>query len=60
VTVTASGISLLERFRELNDRQLRELLSRLDAAELATVHAALDVLDRAIDRTTIDLGDQTT
>ena len=42
--------ALLERFRELNVRQLRDLLSRLDAAELAIVERSMGILDAAIDR----------
>jgi len=50
VTTTPEAVSLLERFRELNQRQLRELLERLDLDELAVVDRSLDVLGRAIDR----------
>jgi DNA-binding MarR family transcriptional regulator len=50
VTTTPEAVSLLERFRELNQRQLRELLGRLDPDELALVDRSLDVLGRAIDR----------
>jgi DNA-binding MarR family transcriptional regulator len=52
VTTTPEAEALLERFRELNQRQLRELLARLDADELDTVDRSLDILVRAIDRTT--------
>jgi len=52
VTTTAEAVALLERFRELNQRQLRELLARLDADELDIVDRSLDILGRAIDRTT--------
>ncbi len=51
VTTTPEAEALLERFRELNLRQLRDLLSRLDADELAVVDRSLAILDRAIDRT---------
>ena len=50
VTTTPEAEALLERFRELNQRQLRELLAQLDASELRVVDRALDVLDTAIDR----------
>jgi DNA-binding MarR family transcriptional regulator len=50
VTVTPDGAALLERFRELDQRQLRELLGRLDAEELAVVAESLDIFHRAIDR----------
>ena len=41
VTATADAEALLERFRELNMRQLRDLLSRLDAGELAIVERSM-------------------
>jgi DNA-binding MarR family transcriptional regulator len=50
VTTTPEAVSLLERFRELNQRQLRELLGRLDPDELAVVDRSLAILGRAIDR----------
>ena len=62
VTTTPEAVALLERFRELNQRQLREMLSRLDADELDVVDRSLDILGRAIDRaaaaTTIDSGEK--
>ena len=51
VTTTPAAIELLERFRELNQRQLRELLGRLDAGELVTVDRSIEILAGAIDRT---------
>ena len=51
VTTTPEAVALLERFRELNQRQLRELLSRLDAEELEVVGRSVDILGLAIDRT---------
>ncbi len=51
VTTTPKAAALMERFRELNQRQLRELLTRLDPDELDIVDRSLDVLSRAIDRT---------
>jgi DNA-binding MarR family transcriptional regulator len=51
VTTTADATALMERFRELNQRQLRELLTRLDLDELDIVDRSLEVLGRAIDRT---------
>jgi DNA-binding MarR family transcriptional regulator len=56
VTATAEAEELLERFRELNLRQLRELLGRLDAGELAVVDRSLAVLNAAIDRAPVDPG----
>ena len=56
VTTTPEATALMERFRELNQRQLRELLTRLAPDELDIVDRSLEVLGRAIDRTvtTID------
>ena len=51
VTTTPKAAALMEQFRELNQRQLRELLTRLDPEELDIVDRSLDVLGRAIDRT---------
>jgi len=51
VTTTAEAAALMERFRELNQRQLRELLTHLDSNELDIVDRSLEVLGRAIDRT---------
>ena len=50
ITATKVAQDLIERFRELNQRQLRELLGRLDAGELAVIGQSLDIFDRAIDR----------
>jgi DNA-binding MarR family transcriptional regulator len=50
ISTTPAAIALLERFRELNQRQLRELLGRLDADELAVVDQSLEIFHRAIDR----------
>lgn len=50
VSATPAAEAMLERFRELNLRQLRDLLSRLDAAELAAVERSVGILDVAIDR----------
>ena len=52
ITATPVATALLERFRELNERQLRALLATLDADELVVVDRAIEVLGRAIDRTT--------
>lgn len=53
VTTTPEAGALLERFRELNLGQLRELLARLRPDELETVDRSLEILGRAIDRTII-------
>jgi DNA-binding MarR family transcriptional regulator len=50
VTTTPEAVALLERFRELNQRQLRELLAQLDAEELEVVGRSVDILGLAIDR----------
>jgi len=50
VTATPAAAALLERFRELNLRQLRELLGRLDGEELDVVGRSLAILLGAIDR----------
>ncbi len=46
VGLTPAGTAFIDRFRELNARQMRELLERLDDAELAQVRAALSALAR--------------
>jgi DNA-binding MarR family transcriptional regulator len=51
VTTTPQAVALMERFRELNQQQLRELLTRLEPDELDVVDRSLEVLGRAIDRT---------
>jgi len=51
ITATPDAAALLERFRELNERQLRLLLAALDADELDAVERAIEVLGRAVDRT---------
>jgi DNA-binding MarR family transcriptional regulator len=50
ITATPEAHALLERFRELNQHQLRGLLGRLDVGELACVDESIAILDRAIDR----------
>jgi DNA-binding MarR family transcriptional regulator len=51
VGLTPAGTDFIDRFRELNARQMRDLLGRLDDAELDHVRAALAALGRAADRT---------
>ena len=48
VSATPHGIDILERFRELNSRRMREMLGRVDAADLPTVERALLILDAAV------------
>jgi DNA-binding MarR family transcriptional regulator len=50
VTTTPEAHELLERFRDLNQRQLRQLLAHLDASELAVVDQSIEILGRAIAR----------
>jgi DNA-binding MarR family transcriptional regulator len=50
VRLTPEGATFIDRFRELNARQMRELLARLDATELDQVRAAFAALDRAAAR----------
>jgi DNA-binding MarR family transcriptional regulator len=50
VTTTPEALSVLERFRELNLRQLRELLARLDTVELDVVDRSISILQQATDR----------
>lgn len=47
VAVTAAGSEVLERMRELNTRQMRELLTRLSRADIAAVERAIEVLSKA-------------
>jgi len=47
VGLTAAGTTFIDRFRELNARQMRELLAQLDDTDLALVREALIALDRA-------------
>jgi DNA-binding MarR family transcriptional regulator len=47
VGLTPAGTEFIDRFRELNARQMRELLERLDDVELAQVRSALTALARA-------------
>jgi DNA-binding MarR family transcriptional regulator len=50
VGLTPDGITFIDRFRELNARQMRDLLAYLDDAELASLQAALTALANAADR----------
>jgi DNA-binding MarR family transcriptional regulator len=50
VSATPAAEALLERFRELNQRQLRELLDQLGADELEVIERSLEVFGLAIDR----------
>lgn len=48
VTATPDAEANLERFRELNSRRMREMLERIDGADLATVERALLILEAAV------------
>ncbi len=50
VGLTPAGKEFIDRFRELNARQMRELLETLDVTELGHVRAAFVALDRAASR----------
>jgi len=50
VGITPAGVGLLDRFRDLNARQLRDLLAVLDNADLEQVRGFLAVLERGISR----------
>jgi DNA-binding MarR family transcriptional regulator len=50
VGITPAGTELLDRFRDLNSRQVGDLLAVLDDADLERVRGFLAVLDRGISR----------
>ena len=50
VSLTPAGADFIDRFRELNARQMRELLGELDDTGLGHVQAALEALSAAADR----------
>jgi DNA-binding MarR family transcriptional regulator len=52
VGLTPAGTAFIDRFRELNARQMRQLLEDLDDTDLALVREALIALDRAASRST--------
>lgn len=56
VTPTPDGAGLIERFRELNERDLLSLLELLSDDELATVASALEAMDRALARRADEAG----
>ena len=47
VSLTTAGASFIDRFRELNARQMRALLDHLSDGELADLRRTLDALSRA-------------
>jgi DNA-binding MarR family transcriptional regulator len=50
VGLTAAGTAFIDGFRELNARQMRELLAHLNDGELADLRRSLDALSRAAAR----------
>jgi DNA-binding MarR family transcriptional regulator len=52
VGLTAAGTAFIDRFRELNARQMRALLAHVDDADLEQVRLALGALSRAAERLT--------
>ncbi len=50
VGLTPSGLELVDRFRDLNARQVRDLLGVLDNDDLEHVRDFLGVLDRGVSR----------
>ena len=50
VGLTPAGETFIDRFRELNARQMHDLLATLDDAELDAVHEGLAALARAAQR----------
>jgi len=51
--ITDAGATQLELFRELNVGQFRDMLARIDEADLAVVEQALDILATAALRQTV-------
>ena len=60
VGLTPAGSAFIDRFRELNARQMRELLDLLDDQELEGARATLAALARASDRLAVRARDATT
>jgi len=60
VELTPAGVDFLGRFRELNTRQLLELIEVLDDDGISLVRAALEALNVAAERLVPDPGDPTT
>lgn len=50
VGLTPAGSALIDRFRDLNARQVRDLLSVLDDEDLESMRGFLAVLDRGVSR----------
>jgi len=56
VGLTPAGTAFIERFRDLNAREMRELLALLEDAELESVRSALAALARAAGRLETQAG----
>jgi DNA-binding MarR family transcriptional regulator len=54
VGLTPAGAAFIDRFRELNARQMRELLEHLADDELELVRQALGALSRVAAQLTVD------
>jgi DNA-binding MarR family transcriptional regulator len=50
VGLTSAGSALIDRFRDLNARQIRDLLGVLDDEDLESMRGFLAVLDRGVSR----------
>lgn len=50
VGLTPAGTRFIDHFRELNARQMRELLAVLDDGDLSLLHSAFAALERAASR----------
>jgi DNA-binding MarR family transcriptional regulator len=59
LALTPAGSDFVDRFRELNARQLRELLAVLDVSGLGHVRSALDALNSAAERLAVARGSTT-
>ena len=49
ITVTAAAMTVMERFRELNDAQMRRLLAHVDQADLPVIERAFELILAAAD-----------
>jgi DNA-binding MarR family transcriptional regulator len=54
VSATDTAAATLEHFRELNSRRMREMLERVEVADLVTVERALLILDAAVETEAFD------
>lgn len=54
VAIAPAGLTMLDRFRDLNARQMRRLLEVLDDPDLEQVQSFLHVLERGVGRLATD------